>query len=70
MSGKKSNALRDYHLLVARGASGFEWQIRYDRHATPVQRSSNIYPTQEEAALAGEEALAAVRRAASDPATP
>ena len=67
MTGKKSNALRDYHLLVARSGGGFEWQVRYDRHAHPVQRSQAVYQTQAEAAAAGETALATIRREAMRP---
>lgn len=62
MAAKRSNSLRDYHLLIKREPDGFEWQIRYDRHAVPVQRSAERYATQSEASQAGEDALAAVKR--------
>ena len=64
MVGKKKNALRDYHLLVARRRDGFEWQIRYNRHANPVQRSQMSYPNQAEATAAGEAALEQLKREA------
>ena len=66
MATKKSNSLRDYHLLVTRGSDGFEWQVRYNRHANPVQRSEGTYPTQVEASAAGEVALAILRRKSDD----
>ena len=62
MASKRTNILREYHLLIKREADGFEWQIRYDRHAVPVQRGQTVYPTQEQAVVAGEEALAALKR--------
>lgn len=68
MPGKKSNILRDYHVLVVRGPTGFEWQVRYNRHASPVQRSPASFSTQAEASAAGEIALAAIRRDAAGPA--
>ena len=66
MVGKRANVLREYHLLIKREPHGFEWQIRYDRHATPVQRSEILHPTHEQATAAGETALAEVRRAAAE----
>ena len=66
MAGKRANVLREYHLLIKREPQGFEWQIRYDRHAHPVQRSEILHPTQEQAAAAGEAALAEVRRVAAE----
>ena len=65
MSGKKNNALRDYHLLVARGCDGFEWQIRYNRHANPVQRSQTAFASHADAIKAGEVALTTLRREAT-----
>lgn len=65
MAGKRTNVLREYHLLIKREAGGFEWQVRYDRHAIPIQRSEALHPTQAEAAAAGEAALAAIRREAA-----
>ena len=66
MAGKRTNVLREYHLLIKREPHGFEWQIRYDRHALPVQRSETLHRTQEEAAAAGEAALAEMRRVAAE----
>ncbi len=62
MSNKRANVLREYHLLIQREGAGFMWQIRYDRHANPIQRSQTVYPTQAEALAAGEVALAALKR--------
>jgi hypothetical protein len=66
MAGKRTNVLRDYHLLIKREADGFEWQIRYDRHANAVQRSQVLYGTHEDAAAAGDKVLATLKREASD----
>lgn len=66
MAGKRTNVLREYHLLIKREAQGFEWQIRYNRHATPIQRSPTLYATQEAAATAGDEALSALRQEVRD----
>lgn len=57
MAGKRVNTLREYHLLIVRESSGFCWQVRYDRHATPVERSSQPFGTHAEALAAGEMAL-------------
>ena len=58
MAGKRTNTLREYHLLVVREHDGFCWQVRYDRHANPVERSTQLYQTHGEAMTAGEAALA------------
>ena len=62
MASKRTNVLRDYHLLIKRESEGFEWQIRYDRHANAVQRSQVLYATHEEAAAEGSKVLATLKR--------
>ena len=62
MASKRTNVLRDYHLLIKRESEGFEWQIRYDRHANAVQRSQVLYATREEAAAEGSKVLATLKR--------
>ena len=66
MASKRTNVLRDYHLLVKRESDGFEWQIRYDRHANAVQRSPSLYATHEEAAVEGSKVLATLKREVAD----
>lgn len=63
MAGKRINTLREYHLLIVRENSGFCWQVRYDRHANPVERGALSYATHGEAMTAGETALARHRTA-------
>lgn len=57
MAGKRNNTLREYHLLIVREGGGFGWQVRYDRHANPIERGSQPYATQEEAMTIGQAAL-------------
>lgn len=66
MAGKRTNTLREYHLLIVREGNGFCWQVRYDRHANPVERGSQSYATQSEAMAAGEVALSRHRAAVSN----
>ena len=65
MPGRKDNSLRTHHLLIARAAAGFTWQIRYGRHAGVVEQSSKAHATVAEAEAAGTEALLR-HRSASD----
>ncbi|MDX7953679.1 hypothetical protein P7D22_21170 [Lichenihabitans sp. Uapishka_5] len=64
MPGKRENVLRAYHLLVVRGPEGFTWQVRYDRHANPVERSAMFFPSHAAAEMDGGQALEKHRAAA------
>lgn len=57
MAAKRTNLLREYHLLIVRVGEGFVWQVRYDRHANPVERGTEAFKTHEDALKAGEQAL-------------
>lgn len=64
MPSKRESLLRSYHLLVLREVGGFGWQVRYDRHANPVEKSSKTFPTHDEAQTHGQSALQRYRDAA------